>query len=513
MTLEGTALPPTGYRHPVVLVCGDGQAGLFGAVPAEPLAVRTTERGCYVRVPDLEQLPVVSAGLLGLRPEWARQLCVMWVVNAEEHNDTARLAGCVRGFCHQLALARQGAAALPLLLVSYVPAAQGAGPWFSWQAGTASPVVHEGAACAGLGDWQRQPLGVAEQARRLHASVHLNSAVQWLHQRVLPYFTTDTGQGPALACAITLVPGSPQQVPGNLWQQWLGDRAGLVRGENRLPERPAALPFPDVLMHLLPVSAGDSSKRRTRLIAVRVFAVAGLMALGISAWQNTVLARQVTDDLHRYTAVAQAPSRTDAALAQALAVLVEDATRLDNYRRQGAPWALGFGLYRGNELGPSVHTLIGTYRPVPTSPTSSAATTSVRLNSLSLFNSASAELKPHATKVLINALVGIKAQPGWLIVIAGHTDATGSPPHNLQLSRARATAVRDWMQRMGDIPDGCFAVQGFGASQPIASNDTPEGRKANRRVDIRLVPEVGACERSAVEPGSQRPSPVVTVQS
>ncbi|MCY1184437.1 hypothetical protein D9M73_251320 [compost metagenome] len=49
------------------------------------------------------------------------------------------------------------------------------------------------------------------------------------------------------------------------------------------------------------------------------------------------------------------------------------------------------------------------------------------------------------------------------------------------------------MQRMGGIPDSCFAVQGFGKSQPIASNDTEEGRQANRRVDIRLVPEVGAC--------------------
>ncbi|MNY45578.1 putative lipoprotein YiaD precursor [compost metagenome] len=117
----------------------------------------------------------------------------------------------------------------------------------------------------------------------------------------------------------------------------------------------------------------------------------------------------------------------------------------------------------------------------------------MRLDSLSLFSSASARLKPESTRVLIDALVGIKAQPGWLIVIAGHTDAVGSDEHNLQLSRARAAAVRDWMQRMGGIPDSCFAVQGFGKSQPIASNDTEAGRQANRRVDIRLVPEAGAC--------------------
>lgn len=119
----------------------------------------------------------------------------------------------------------------------------------------------------------------------------------------------------------------------------------------------------------------------------------------------------------------------------------------------------------------------------------------VRLESVSLFDAGSAELKPGSTKVLINALVGIKAQPGWLIVIAGHTDDTGNTEQNLKLSRARATAVRDWMQRMSDIADGCFSVKGFGASQPIVSNDTELGRIANRRVDIYLVPHAGACGR------------------
>jgi type VI secretion system protein VasL len=126
----------------------------------------------------------------------------------------------------------------------------------------------------------------------------------------------------------------------------------------------------------------------------------------------------------------------------------------------------------------------------------------VRLDSLSLFAPGSAELKPGSTKVLISALVDIKAQPDWLIVIAGHSDAKGNAEQNLQLSHARASAVRSWMQRMGDIPDSCFAVQGFADSQPIASNDSEAGRAANRRVDIHLVPQVGACGK----PGEQVPS-------
>ena len=117
----------------------------------------------------------------------------------------------------------------------------------------------------------------------------------------------------------------------------------------------------------------------------------------------------------------------------------------------------------------------------------------VSLNSLSLFKPGSAEFKPDSTRILINALMGIKAQPGWLIVIAGHTDVTGNTEQNLKLSHARAVAVRDWLQSISEMPASCFAIQGFGATQPIADNHTATGRAANRRVDIRLVPQVGAC--------------------
>ncbi|SDJ39300.1 type VI secretion system protein VasL [Pseudomonas delhiensis] len=121
----------------------------------------------------------------------------------------------------------------------------------------------------------------------------------------------------------------------------------------------------------------------------------------------------------------------------------------------------------------------------------------VYLDSLLLFAPGSAELKPESTKVLIDGLMHIKAQPGWLIVVSGHSDNSGNERQNLALSQARAAAVRDWMQRMGDIPERCFVVQGLGASQPIASNDSEQGRSANRRVDVRLVPAPGACSGEA----------------
>lgn len=123
-----------------------------------------------------------------------------------------------------------------------------------------------------------------------------------------------------------------------------------------------------------------------------------------------------------------------------------------------------------------------------------AAAEPVRLASVQWFDPASTVLKPDSTKALINALANVKAQPGWLIVIAGHTDATGDEQRNLSLSRQRAEAVRDWMKSMGDVADDCFAVQGHGSSQPIADNATEAGRAANRRVDISLVQALGTCQ-------------------
>lgn len=148
----------------------------------------------------------------------------------------------------------------------------------------------------------------------------------------------------------------------------------------------------------------------------------------------------------------------------------------------GGVWWIGFGSQQQGEG--RFAELFQQKQPIPVP---------VRLDSLALFDAGSAELKPGSTKVLISALIDIKAQPGWLIVISGHSDDRGNPEQNRQLSHARASAVRGWMQRMGDIPDSCFAVQGIAASQPVASNDTETGRAANRRVDINLVPQAGAC--------------------
>lgn len=503
--VDHPSLPQASYRQPVILVCGDGLAGLFGAIPTEQLALRLTRQGCYVRVPSLERLPDITGSLLDLRPDWGRQLSVLFIVNPQEHADNEVLAGRVRSLRHQLMCARKSGPALPLLQVSYLHAPRGEGPWFSWESGQNRPNVREAGMCASLEDWQVQASDSAIRASRLQTSLKLNGAAAWLAEAVLPHLVArqaHASSGPAVACAITLVTSMPQCVAGNLWQQWLRNRIALSDTRPVEDDASQALPFPDPLLTLLPSDIRYSPNRRAAVIALWLFTAAGLVALLSSAWQNTLLARQVSDDLRRYASITPVEQRSHPDFVRredAVGVLRQDAERLDHHYRQGAPLSLGFGLYHGEPLRIHLLAVIAGHR-LPS--TAAATATTVRLDSLSLFSSGSAQLKPDSAKVLINALVGIKAQPGWLIVIAGHTDATGSAEHNLRLSRDRAAAVHQWMRQMGDIPDSCFAVQGFGASQPIASNDTEAGRQANRRVDIRLIPEAGACAPATAGAGN-----------
>lgn len=400
----------------------------------------------------------------------------MFVTNPGEHIDAAVLAGRVRTFCYQVALIRKRGIALPLLLTSYLQTSRVAAPWFtapwfSWEAGQPSPTVCQAGACVSLADWQQQAADSTTRTARLYDCVQLNSGAAWLRDTVLPHLTTGDGRDPVnlpVACAVTLVPALPQLLTGNLWQQWLRDKVALIDVRQPVLGADAAVPFADCLLHLLPTRTQRSPARRARVVALWLFAVAGVIALANSAWQNTLLLRQVSDDLRRYTSIPKPEHRNQPEFAlreEAVAVLRQDGQRLDSYYRHGEPLALGLGLYRGERLRASLLAAIAGHRPPSETPMSVAIPSPVRLNSLSLFSTGSAQLKAESTKVLIDALVNIKAQPGWLIVIAGHTDATGNAEQNLQLSRARAAAVHTWMQRMGGIPDSCFAVQ---ASAPVS---------------------------------------------
>jgi len=89
--------------------------------------------------------------------------------------------------------------------------------------------------------------------------------------------------------------------------------------------------------------------------------------------------------------------------------------------------------------------------------------------------------------VLDEAAATILAEPRIKkIRIEGHASADGNDAHNLDLSARRARAVRQYFVTKG-VPEGKLISEGYGETKPIADNDTPEGREANRRVEINVI--------------------------
>lgn len=94
---------------------------------------------------------------------------------------------------------------------------------------------------------------------------------------------------------------------------------------------------------------------------------------------------------------------------------------------------------------------------------------------------------PEAQKQALKDLAfQLKENKFLTLVLSGHTDITGSPEYNQVLSRKRAASVKAYLISQG-VPAERIKIEYFGSSRPIASNDTVEGRKKNRRVDIEIV--------------------------
>ena len=102
-----------------------------------------------------------------------------------------------------------------------------------------------------------------------------------------------------------------------------------------------------------------------------------------------------------------------------------------------------------------------------------------------LFRSGSYELAPGARERLAKVSGIILAYPSLHVSVEGHTDSVGGDEYNQSLSELRAQAVRDYFVQQG-ISSGSVEAHGFGKTAPIASNDTPEGRQQNRRVELVL---------------------------
>ena len=100
------------------------------------------------------------------------------------------------------------------------------------------------------------------------------------------------------------------------------------------------------------------------------------------------------------------------------------------------------------------------------------------------FPTGKATLSPEAEERLTALADRLKGENKNVYVeVQGHTDATGSPEGNIRLGADRAEAVRRYLNKQG-VALNRMATISYGQEQPVASNDTPEGRSQNRRVTI-----------------------------
>ena len=121
-----------------------------------------------------------------------------------------------------------------------------------------------------------------------------------------------------------------------------------------------------------------------------------------------------------------------------------------------------------------------------------------------LFDTGSYTLKPGAREKLAKISGILLAHPGLTLQIEGHTDSVGGDDFNQQLSERRADSVRDFLAEQG-VAGSSITARGFGKSQPVASNDTPEGRQRNRRVELVVNGDaIGNTAVASAAPAAQR---------
>ena len=115
---------------------------------------------------------------------------------------------------------------------------------------------------------------------------------------------------------------------------------------------------------------------------------------------------------------------------------------------------------------------------------------SMNLSGDVLFDYDKATLKPESEQALKKVAVVLSQFPESKVTVEGYTDSKGTKSTNMQLSLARAQAVKDWLVTNGNVAATGIATKGFGEQYPIAANktndgkDNPLGRALNRRVSI-----------------------------
>jgi outer membrane protein OmpA-like peptidoglycan-associated protein len=108
------------------------------------------------------------------------------------------------------------------------------------------------------------------------------------------------------------------------------------------------------------------------------------------------------------------------------------------------------------------------------------------------FDTNSANMSVDSRAVVDEISTFMRAYENTVVDIEGNTDSTGSRSLNMQLSKQRADAVKQYLMQKYGYPASRLRTVGNGPDRPIDTNDTAEGREKNRRTDIKVYPNPGA---------------------
>ncbi|WP_265576083.1 OmpA family protein [Proteus sp. CD3] len=490
-------LPPNNYQGAVIIVCGQSKV-LFH----ENQTYRETAKGWYIYASSPIDLINITQHIVDIAPLQLRRLSLLYALLPEQllqQEEAAQETLNWRRAIHESN--KKTGKTLPFWVTLYLNSPvnylnshfDDTTPWITYLNGQPELlVVSDNLATHSISTWLSQNREQTEN--QLTIALWLDQLLAWLKSEFIPLITVAQSGAPSLipaawAIQLTTVP----TISDNSWAKFIHHKTTLSPSIIKTSNNNDELPLPDIVIDKLTHDVNLLKIETTFGIVGMICGLFLIGALSGSYHHNKQLIYDNSNDINHFKSINDENLEPKKVAYQQL---LSDATFLSHWQREGTPARYSLALYQGNNILPYLHALLSSWAPpLPPAPIIvQEVPEMVTLDSLALFASGQYELKNEATKVLVDALINIKAKPGWLIVISGYTDNTGNPDLNQKLSLKRAEAVRDWMIKTSDIAPSCFAVQGYGQHQPIADNSTLDGRASNRRVEIRLIPQADACQ-------------------
>ena len=485
-----------------VLVIGDDNYRVFGETPEKAPLVVYSDNTFWIRITSPSSLAPLARAITrwraGRKPE-----ALMLAVAPEFCEDSQKMASSLQAWRYAAAdVFRRLGSVLPCFISVYTRHHKLAEKDYS-RRGWFGFAAEEARHWTDLSSLREQieklrdnlDFAAQEAPPALRFSLAVRGAksqtlLTWINEMILPpLYGPRTGLPAIPLNGLILIEGDFSESADSHWGRWQYMKSALVPKTVKGAEA-GALP-PQISLNL-PKKMPRSQWLRAICHMCVMAAVAISVAMVSSAWQNRLLADRIFGDIEIFY---KADPENQSSKKAALAVLEEDRRELYSYKLSGPPLYLGWKLYRGLEILPTLEKAIASYVPPPPPPpevvyVTKEAPAPMVLDSVALFDSGKAVLKAGTDELLLPVLAEVKAHADQFFLVTGHTDNVGGHEYNQKLSEARAITVRNWLAEQSGLSVSRFGIHGYGDVRPLADNDTEEGKAKNRRVEVTIVPNL-----------------------